>query len=67
MAKVCDKTCLWCKYYYGCSDDALMCNYFLDTGNRRPCDPGKGCTVFEQRKSKRRTTDEYKKERKRNA
>ena len=67
MGNVCDKTCLWCKYYYGDSDASLMCNYFLDTGRMRPCDPGKGCTVMVKRKSKRRTADECKKERKRNA
>ena len=28
------------------------CHYILDTGHRRPCLPGPGCTVRDQRKRK---------------
>ena len=30
------------------------CNYFLATGQRRPCPPGEGCTVKVGREVKRR-------------
>ena len=30
------------------------CNYFLATGQRRPCPPGEGCTVKVGRKVNRR-------------
>ena len=42
--------CLNCIYYRGFASDVFMCNYYLDTGKRRPCPPGKDCTVRVPRK-----------------
>ena len=53
--KVCDSYCTNCVYYVGYSDTGLCCNYYIATDKRRPCDPGKGCTVRVLRKKSRRT------------
>ena len=45
-----DEYCLKCIYYKGWSDAVLMCHYLLDTDIRRPCPPGKDCTVRVLRK-----------------
>lgn len=42
---------------YSCVLNGLAtrcCNYFLATGQRRPCPPGEGCTVKVGREVKRR-------------
>lgn len=52
--KVCDKYCLTCIYFQGGADSACMCHYLLITGERRNCDPGKGCTKKIRRKNKRK-------------
>lgn len=49
--KVCDSSCGKCIYfcmvgYYGC------CNYIFMRDKRRPCPPGKGCTVKETKRKK---------------
>ena len=43
----CKRPCIYLDKQIGC------CNYYLETGNRRPCQPGKDCTVREagQRRS----------------
>lgn len=46
-----DKHCIGCRYYYGSYD--VMCNYILETGQRRPCPPGKGCTVRKPTRKRR--------------
>lgn len=43
--KVCDRYCAKCIYSTGCDSWTYICNYYLETGNRRPCPPGTGCTV----------------------
>lgn len=43
--KVCDRYCAKCIYSTGCTDWGYVCNYYLETGKRRPCPPGTGCTV----------------------
>lgn len=41
--------CEGCDYYFGsCSK---TCNYIFVTGHRRPCPPGKDCTVRMERKT----------------
>lgn len=50
--KVCDKYCCKCRFYIGWCCDTKLCNYYLMTGKRRPCDPGTGCTVRELRNPK---------------
>ena len=43
------KYCEGCDYYYG--DSCKTCNYIFITGHRRPCPPGKDCTVKKVRTS----------------
>ena len=42
---VCDENCHDCFFYRGAWETHMFCHYYLMTGKRRPCDPGKGCTV----------------------
>jgi hypothetical protein len=49
-----DKYCADCKYYMGNCDNTLCCNYIFIEDKRRPCDPGKGCTVKVKRKRRRK-------------
>lgn len=44
--------CEGCVYYGG--DYFQCCNYIFIKNKRRPCPPGKGCTVKEMRKVRRR-------------
>lgn len=37
----------------GCIYHSNVCNYLFDTGHRRPCPPGKACTVKTTRNQKR--------------
>lgn len=37
--------CKGCDYYYGVYAVNRCCNYFLDTGKRRPNPFGEGCKV----------------------
>lgn len=38
--------CDGCYHYRGCGHpDYKCCNYIFDVGTRRPCPPGKDCTV----------------------
>ena len=44
------KGCIHCTQigsYWGC-------NYIFDTGHKRPCDPGEGCTAKETKKRGRK-------------
>lgn len=53
--KVCDRYCRRCMYYINLSGGLRglkCCNYLIMTDKRRPCDPGKGCTVRELRNPK---------------
>lgn len=45
-----DKYCHGCKYYRMITDDLRYCSYILDENKRRPCPPGKGCTVKQTRR-----------------
>ena len=49
------KPCGGCIYYYGPSEGTICCNYLLDTGKRRPCPPGKDCTVRKSRRNKKKS------------
>ena len=41
-----DKNCDKCYYYRSINVNGLRaCHYLLWTGKKRPCDPGKDCTV----------------------
>lgn len=37
--------CAGCLHFYGAYAANRCCNYILDTGKRRPCPAGDGCTV----------------------
>ena len=45
-----DKHCEGCVYYQG--QLIKTCNYIFEKGERRPCPPGKGCTVKLKRRKK---------------
>lgn len=36
--------CMGCFHWYGLYPVNRCCNYIFDTGHRRPCPPGDGCT-----------------------
>ena len=52
--KCCDTYCHDCDHYSKAAGYE-MCNYMLNTGKRRPCLGGTGCTVRKISQSKRRT------------
>ena len=37
--------CDGCLHFYGAYKNNRCCNYMFDTGHRRPCPGGAGCTV----------------------
>ena len=47
--------CDGCVHFYADYEVNLMCNYIFDTGKRRPCPFGAGCTVKKLQKRKRKT------------
>lgn len=59
-----DKHCVNCYYYQGASESDLCCCYIFIEDQKRPCPPGKLCTVMKPRKSKRRTRLDLHEERK---
>ena len=58
LEKTYDKACTGCIHlgwiggYIGC------CNYIFHKDERRPCPPGKGCTVKEKKKKGRAKKDD---------
>lgn len=40
-----DKHCVGCQYYTGITEYMYYCAYFVREDKRRPCPPGKDCTV----------------------
>lgn len=51
-----DKHCVGCKYYYMISETLCYCSYIFQEDKRRPCPPGKDCTV--KKKKRKRGKDE---------
>ena len=51
--KFCDD-CFYCGRINGGNEYSRCCLYLLRTNEKRPCDPGKGCTVKVRMKVKRR-------------
>lgn len=45
-----NKHCRGCKYYNQITEAVFYCSYLFQTNKRRPCPPGKGCTVREERR-----------------
>ena len=62
MGNVCDAYCKKCFYFQGWYDENCCCTYILTTGQKRPCDPGTGCTVRKPRKKQRRLKEDRRKE-----
>ncbi|MCD7755514.1 MAG: hypothetical protein LUJ09_04175 [Firmicutes bacterium] len=56
-----NQPCSGCAYYYGNSESDVCCNYLLKTGKRRPCPPGKDCTVRKVSRNKKSKMEENKK------
>ena len=48
-----DRHCLGCKYYCSIYPELYYCSYLIQTDKRRPCPPGKDCTVKEKGKPKK--------------
>lgn len=67
VVSVCDQHCKGCVYFYeyGETSGLKVCEYMFQTGNRRPCPAGKGCTVRATKKGRtmaqRMEADAYKK------
>lgn len=40
-----ENPCEGCLHWYGCFETTRCCNFIFDMDKRRPCPPGKGCTV----------------------
>ena len=49
-----DRYCIDCKYYQGNNESILTCCYIFIEDKKRPCDPGKDCTVKVKRRRKRK-------------
>ena len=62
--KLCDKYCHDCIYFQGMTDATCCCHYIIITGERRNCEPGKGCTKKVKRGKKRRLKSDRINERK---
>lgn len=46
-----DHYCEGCEHFYSYYLVNRCCNYIFDTGHKRPCPPGQGCTVKKPRRS----------------
>lgn len=52
VVSVCDQHCKGCVYYYEYGSGTKVCEYMFQTGFRRPCPAGKGCTVRATKKGR---------------
>ena len=50
--KVYDRACAGCIHFGWANSSLGCCNYIFNTGHRRPCPPGKGCTVKTKKRRK---------------
>lgn len=48
------KYCVGCRYFFGYHDGGKCCNYIFVRGEKRPCHPGKDCTVRREKTENRR-------------
>lgn len=48
-----NKYCKGCVFFSGGFEGVRLCNYYLQTGERRPCPAGVGCTAKLVTKKKR--------------
>jgi len=51
------KYCKGCYYYGGGCETTATCNYIFIVGHRRPCPPGKDCTVKKAKRKPRQRFD----------
>lgn len=61
------RRCMRCVYFHGKADENCCCNYIFDRGHRRPCPPGKDCTVYRPRAGRRNLRNIPKRQRKEQA
>jgi hypothetical protein len=54
MDKLTDKSCDGCIHLTYLYDKVSCCSYLLNTGEKRPCGPGKGCTVKTTKRKKKK-------------
>ena len=52
-----DKHCRGCKYYIKIHEGVFYCSYLFQEDKRRPCPPGKGCTVKRKLKKGEKVTE----------
>ena len=55
-----DKHCQGCYYYRNMYDSAWYCAYIFVKDQKRPCPPGKECTVKIRRKDRKRGAEDGK-------
>lgn len=49
-----DKYCMGCRYYRMINGgEQMYCSYIFEEDRKRPCDPGKDCTVKKKRRGKK--------------
>ena len=51
--------CRGCVYFQGQYDENCCCHYIFIENKRRPCPPGKDCTVFQPRLIPRRLRQDH--------
>lgn len=49
-----DKHCVGCYFYRCICTGWVGCHYILLTGKKRPCPPGKDCTVKKERRRRKK-------------
>lgn len=54
MDKLVDKSCEGCIHLTQIYENLVCCSYIFNKCKKRPCDPGKGCTVKQIRRKKKR-------------
>lgn len=56
-SRVYDRACVGCIYHGWINGYLGFCNYILMTSKRRPCPPGKGCTVKQKKKKEKKVAE----------
>lgn len=57
MGKRVSNPCKGCVHLHYITDTMPYCSYIFDTGKKRPCPPGEGCTVKLTLKKKRKQNE----------
>lgn len=53
-----DRNCVGCRYYRPIHGKQMYCDYIFAEDKKRPCDPGKDCTVKAKRRRKKKNVNE---------